>query len=59
MDGGGQGVVKDGVKLLNPTSAGFGGGGWRERRTLYVTNGGEFVGMDLINEGVVALDLTL
>ncbi|KAG7294107.1 hypothetical protein NEMBOFW57_004171 [Staphylotrichum longicolle] len=58
VNGGAQRVVADAAKLLNPTSAAFGRGGWTQQRTLYVTNGGEFVGMDLVNEGVVALDLT-
>ncbi len=53
-----QRVVSDTGKLLNPTSAAFGRGGWSQERTLYVTNGGEFVGWDLVNEGVVALDLS-
>ncbi|KAK3994475.1 hypothetical protein QBC44DRAFT_236251 [Cladorrhinum sp. PSN332] len=54
---GSQRVVKDSRKLLNPTSAAFGRGSAREKKTLYVTNGGEFVGWDLVNNGVVALDL--
>ncbi len=56
--GAAQYVVNDTAKLLNPTSAAFGRGGRKQERTLYVTNGGEFVGMDLVNEGVVALDLS-
>lgn len=52
-----QWVVNDTAKLLNPTSAAFGRGGKGQRRTLYVTNGGEFVGNDLVNEGVVAITL--
>lgn len=55
--GSSQRVVSDAAKLLNPTAAAFGRGGARQQRTLYVTNGGEFVGADLINEGVVAIDL--
>ena len=58
VGGGAQRVVSDTAKLLNPTSAAFGRGSLKERNTLYVTNGGEFVGWDLVNEGVVALDLT-
>ncbi|KAK4159581.1 hypothetical protein QBC43DRAFT_293844 [Cladorrhinum sp. PSN259] len=54
--GGSQRLVNDTRKLLNPTSAAFGRGSLKERRTLYVTNGGEFVGFDLVNNGVVALD---
>ncbi|KAK4458623.1 hypothetical protein QBC42DRAFT_300127 [Cladorrhinum samala] len=56
--GGSQTIVNDTSKLLNPTSAAFGRGSLSQRKTLYVTNGGEFVGWDLINEGVVALDLS-
>jgi len=55
----GQTVVNDTGLLLNPTSAAFGRGDGGEEGTLYVTNGGEFVGEDftLINEGVVAVDM--
>ena len=58
----GKGVVADiqnSTLLLNPTSAAFGRGAERERRTLYVTNGGTFVGdtFELVEEGVVAIDL--
>jgi hypothetical protein len=53
-----QTIIEDDVLLLNPTSAAFGRGGFREEKTLYVTNGGWFVGNDLINEGVVAIDTT-
>ncbi|KAJ9165557.1 hypothetical protein NKR19_g278 [Coniochaeta hoffmannii] len=55
----GQTVVNDTGLLLNPTSAAFGRGDGGEERTLYVTNGGEFVGEDftLVNEGVVAVDM--
>ncbi|KAK3900103.1 hypothetical protein C8A05DRAFT_17558 [Staphylotrichum tortipilum] len=53
-----QEVLNHTVRLLNPTSAAFGRGGRKQERTLYVTNGGEFVGLDLMNEGVVALDLS-
>ncbi|KAK0649826.1 hypothetical protein B0T16DRAFT_389803 [Cercophora newfieldiana] len=54
---GAQTVVKNATLLLNPTSAAFGRGSAKERKTLYVTNGGEFTPeFDLINEGVVALD---
>jgi hypothetical protein len=55
---GSQRVVNDTEKLLNPTSAAFGRGSARQEKTLYVTNGGEFVGSDLVNEGVVAIDLS-
>ncbi|GAB1317643.1 hypothetical protein MFIFM68171_07853 [Madurella fahalii] len=55
--GGRQRVVNDTEKLLNPTSAAFGRGNARQEKTLYVTNGGEFVGNDLVNGGVVAIDL--
>jgi hypothetical protein len=58
----GKGIVADiqnSTLLLNPTSAAFGRGAERERRTLYVTNGGTFVGdtVKLVEEGVVAIDL--
>jgi len=53
-----QFVVNDTAKLLNPTSAAFGRGDEAQEKTLYVTNGGEFVGNDLVNEGVVAIDLS-
>jgi hypothetical protein len=58
----GKGVVADiqnATLLLNPTSAAFGPGGERERRTLYVTNGGIFVGdtFELVEEGEVAVYL--
>ncbi|PVH87724.1 hypothetical protein DL98DRAFT_566784 [Cadophora sp. DSE1049] len=57
--GGVQTVIEDTELLLNPTSAQFGRGSVRERRTLYVTNGGWFTeDFTLINEGVVALDTT-
>lgn len=56
--GGSQSIVNDTSKLLNPTSAAFGRGSLSQQKTLYVTNGGEFVGWDLVNEGVVALDLS-
>jgi hypothetical protein len=47
--------------LLNPTSAAFGRGGEKERRTLYVTNGGTCVGdtFELVEEGVVAIELVI
>jgi hypothetical protein len=54
---GSQVDIKNETMLLNPTSAQFGRGSVAERRTLYVTNGGEFAGNDLINEGVVAVDV--
>jgi hypothetical protein len=58
----GKGVVTDirnSTLLLNPPSAAFERGAERERRTLYVTNGGTPVGdtFELIQEGVVAVDL--
>lgn len=53
-----QRVVNDTALLLNPTSAAFGRGDGGQEKTLYVTNGGEFVGSDLVNEGVVAVDLS-
>ncbi|KAK1750441.1 hypothetical protein QBC47DRAFT_121156 [Echria macrotheca] len=53
-----QRVVNDTALLLNPTAAAFGRGSRLQERTLYVTNGGEFVGFDLVNEGVVAIDLS-
>jgi hypothetical protein len=51
--------IKNETLLLNPTSAAFGRGGEKERRTLYVTNGGTFVGdtFELVEEGVAAVDL--
>ncbi|CZS96518.1 hypothetical protein WAI453_010004 [Rhynchosporium graminicola] len=55
--GGQQTVVEDTELLLNPTSAQFGRGSERERRMLYVTNGGRFMeDFTLVDEGVVALD---
>lgn len=55
---GSQWVVKNATKLLNPTACAFGRGSAKERTTLYVTNGGEFLpDFTLVNEGVVALDL--
>ncbi len=57
--GGQQTIIEDTELLLNPTSAQFGRGSSRERKTLYVTNGGWFTeDFTLINEGVVALDTT-
>ncbi|KAK4444706.1 hypothetical protein QBC34DRAFT_487637 [Podospora aff. communis PSN243] len=56
--GGEQVVVRNETMLLNPTAAAFGRGSAKERRTLYVTNGGEFTPeFELVNGGVVALDL--
>lgn len=52
-----QNVIANETLLLNPTSAAFGRGSRREEGTLYVTNGGLFVGNDLVDEGVVAVDL--
>ncbi|KAK4196103.1 hypothetical protein QBC40DRAFT_287875 [Triangularia verruculosa] len=58
LPGGAQWVVKNATKLLNPTACAFGRGSVKERKTLYVTNGGEFLpDLTLVNEGVVALDL--
>ncbi|KAK5660612.1 hypothetical protein OQA88_13176 [Cercophora sp. LCS_1] len=54
---GSQFVVNDAAKLLNPTSAAFGRGSSKQEKTLYITNGGEFVGFDLVNEGVVAIEV--
>lgn len=57
--GGQQTVVKNETLLLNPTSAQFGRGSRKERETLYVTNGGEFLAdFTLVNGGIVALDTT-
>ena len=53
---GSQTVIQHDRLLLNPTSAAFGRGGKKERKTVYITNGGEFSGADLINSGVVAID---
>ncbi|KAB5516991.1 hypothetical protein GE09DRAFT_1231124 [Coniochaeta sp. 2T2.1] len=50
-----QRVVNDTDLLLNPTAAAFGRGSREEEKTLYVTNGGEFAGADLVNGGVVAI----
>jgi hypothetical protein len=55
---GAQTVINDTAKLLNPTSAAFGRGGFRQQKTLYVTNGGQFTPeFDLVNAGVVAVEL--
>lgn len=54
---GAQYVVNDTTLLLNPTSAAFGRGSRAQEKTLYVTNGGEFSGNDLINGGVVAVQV--
>ena len=59
LSNGNQWVIEDSVKLLNPTAAAFGRGSPRQEKTLYITNGGEFTPeFDLINEGVVAIDLS-
>jgi len=51
-------VVRDAALLKNPTAAALGRGRERERKTLYVTNGGEFTAEgELVNGGVVAIDL--
>jgi hypothetical protein len=55
--GGRQWVVNDTGALLNPTSAAFGRGGRAQEGVLYVTLGGRFEGMDLVEGGVVAVDL--
>jgi hypothetical protein len=55
---GSQVLINDTVKLLNPTAAAFGRGTFKEKKTLYVTNGGWFEGFDLVKGGVVALDLS-
>jgi hypothetical protein len=53
-----QKVVRDAALLKNPTAAALGRGRGREKKTLYVTNGGEFTAEgELVNEGVVAIDL--
>lgn len=58
LSDGSQRVIEDTAKLLNPTAAAFGRGSARQEQTLYITNGGEFTPeFDLINEGVVAIDL--
>ncbi|KAK5653490.1 hypothetical protein OQA88_8976 [Cercophora sp. LCS_1] len=55
---GAQTLVQNATLLLNPTSAAFGRGSVKERKTLYVTNGGQFTPeFELINGGVVALSL--
>lgn len=54
---GSQQVITDTTLLLNPTNSVFGRGNWKESQTLYVTNGGWFVGNDLVNGSVVAVDL--
>ncbi|KAK3329183.1 hypothetical protein B0H66DRAFT_634403 [Apodospora peruviana] len=54
-DNGSQVVIEDTAKLLNPTSAAFGRGDLTQAKTLYVTNGGEFVGWDLVNGGIAAV----
>ncbi|KAF4637640.1 hypothetical protein G7Y89_g449 [Cudoniella acicularis] len=53
-----QEVIANASLLLNPTSAAFGRGSAGQEKTLYVTNGGEFSGSGLVNEGVVAIDTT-
>ncbi|KAK4222424.1 hypothetical protein QBC38DRAFT_489867 [Podospora fimiseda] len=57
LSDGKQRVVKDETRLLNPTSATFGRGGKKEKEKVYVTVGGQFVGWDLVGNGIVALDL--
>lgn len=54
---GAQNVISNETLLLNPTSAAFGRGTREEEKILYVTNGGAFVGDDLVDEGVVAVDV--
>ncbi|CZR56290.1 uncharacterized protein PAC_06178 [Phialocephala subalpina] len=51
-----QSLISNETLLLNPTSAAFGRGSKKERKMLYVTNGGLFAGNDLVDEGVVAVD---
>jgi hypothetical protein len=52
-----QKILANATALKNPTAAEFGRGSAKERRTLYVTNGGEFTEtFDLINGGVVSFD---
>jgi hypothetical protein len=54
---GSQKILANATLLKNPTAAEFGRGSAKERRTLYVTNGGEFTATgDLINGGVVSFD---
>jgi hypothetical protein len=54
---GSQKLLQNATLLKNPTAAEFGRGSAKERRTLYVTNGGEFTPtFDLINGGVVSFD---
>ncbi|KAH6615913.1 hypothetical protein B0J18DRAFT_292125 [Chaetomium sp. MPI-SDFR-AT-0129] len=57
LPSGEQWVVNDTEKLSKPTSAAFGRGVRKQERTLYVTNGGEQVGGNLVNERLVAVDL--
>ena len=53
--------VNNETLLLNPTSAAWGRSAGREGRTLYITNGGTFVGntFELVEEGVVAVAVDL
>ncbi|KAE8440949.1 hypothetical protein EG329_006163 [Mollisiaceae sp. DMI_Dod_QoI] len=55
---GNQNVISNSTLLLNPTSAAFGRGSLAQKKTLYVTNGGAFSGDNLIDEGMVAIDLS-
>ncbi|KAK3347278.1 hypothetical protein B0T25DRAFT_554070 [Lasiosphaeria hispida] len=58
LPGAGQWVVNNTTKLLNPTACAFGRGSRKQEKTLYLTNGGEFLpDFTLVNEGVVAIDL--
>jgi len=52
---GSQRIITNTTLLLNPTNAVFGRGNLKQKRTLYVTNGGWFVGNDLVNGSVVAV----
>jgi len=52
---GNQRIITNTTLLLNPTNSVFGRGNLKERKTLYVTNGGWFVGNDLVNGSVVAI----
>jgi hypothetical protein len=55
---GAQNMIANETLLLNPTSAAFGRGSLGQERILYVTNGGVFVGDDLVDEGVVAVNVS-
>ncbi|KAK0708677.1 hypothetical protein B0H67DRAFT_603533 [Lasiosphaeris hirsuta] len=58
LPGANQLVVNNTTKLLNPTACAWGRGSRKQKNTLYVTNGGEFLAdFTLVNEGVVAIEL--